>query len=67
MKKYIVIKHYSPVHGVIVETGSVVHVSEQRANHGLVNQMIKPATEEDKPKRRKQTKKIDNGSNSSTH
>jgi hypothetical protein len=57
MKKYIVVKHYSPVHGIIIETGSVVHVSEQRANRGLVCKMIIPASEEDKPKRRTRTKK----------
>lgn len=32
MRKYKVIKHYTPAHGVTVETGSIVHVSEMRFN-----------------------------------
>lgn len=34
MKRYKVINKYSPAHGIIIETGSIVHLSEHRANSG---------------------------------
>lgn len=65
MKKYKVIKHYTPAHGVTVETGSIVHVSERRFNTSMG--CLKPASEDDVVEVRKikskKTKIEENGSN----
>lgn len=57
MKKYVVIKDYSPTHGVLIETGSIVYVSEERRNFGVVKGFIKPFVE----RKSKKSKNIDNG------
>lgn len=56
MKKYKVIKNYVPVHGVIVETGSVVYLSERRGVSGVTRKMLEPTVEE-KAKTKKRLKK----------
>ena len=64
MKRYKVINEYAPVHGLVIETGSVVQLSECRADRG--RRFLKEEVVEEKKTKSKKTKTEEDGSNSIT-
>ena len=60
MKKYKLTKQYQPATGVLVETGSIVYLSEQRGANARLRRIASEVVEEEEVEKKKKKSNIKN-------